>query len=141
MTLQLKTELKGPIFKTVVGRTIRKAGEDAVKELVERGEQLLHEKLRRGPAGLFKSTAEARRGQASTGNYLRNIEGTAENLSGLIHDNEVLYGPWLEGTGSRNSPRSSFKGYSSFRKTAQQLEKEASKILDRHIKRLKRRID
>jgi len=120
---------------------MRRAVEDAVTELVERGEQLLHQKLRRGPAGVFLSTAEAAPGQASTGNYLRNIEGITDNLSGLIHDNEVVYGPWLEGTGSRNAPRTSFKGYASFRKTADQLEKEASNILQRHVKRLKAKID
>jgi len=141
MTLQIQAEATGPIFESKVGHTMRRAVEDAVTELVERGEQLLHQKLRRGPAGVFLSTAEAAPGQASTGNYLRNIEGITDNLSGLIHDNEVVYGPWLEGTGSRNAPRTSFKGYASFRKTADQLEKEASNILQRHVKRLKAKID
>lgn len=28
-----------------------------------------------------------------------------------VHDHDIVYGPWLEGTGSRNSPNSIFPGY------------------------------
>lgn len=31
----------------------------------------------------------------------------------VIHDRGVIYGPWLEGVGSRNSPRTRFPGYHS----------------------------
>jgi hypothetical protein len=34
-----------------------------------------------------------------------------------IHDNGVIYGHWLEGTGSRNAPATIFPGYWSMRDT------------------------
>lgn len=33
----------------------------------------------------------------------------------VVHDSGVIYGPWLEGTGSRNAPVTRFKGYHAFR--------------------------
>lgn len=45
-----------------------------------------------------------------------------------VHDNKVIYGPWLEGTGSRNSPRTRFPGYASFRRATQQVEREAADV-------------
>jgi hypothetical protein len=39
-----------------------------------------------------------------------------------IYDDNVIYGPWLEGVGSRNSPVTRFPGYATFRRTTQQVE-------------------
>lgn len=50
----------------------------------------------------------------------------------LVHDTPVVYGPWLEGVGSRNET-TRFKGHHAFRLIAQQLELEASAIADRTI--------
>lgn len=46
----------------------------------------------------------------------------------LVHDRGIIYGPWLEGTGSRNKT-TRFKGYASFRRATQQLKREAPQIL------------
>lgn len=35
----------------------------------------------------------------------------------MLHDNGVIYGHWLEGTGSKNSPVTRFPGYWSMRDT------------------------
>lgn len=50
----------------------------------------------------------------------------------LVHDTDVVYGPWLEGVGSRNLT-TRFKGYHTFRHIAQQLELQASVIADQVI--------
>ena len=47
----------------------------------------------------------------------------------LVHDRGVIYGPWLEGVGSRNSPVTRFAGYFSFRRAAQTLEQQAPAVL------------
>lgn len=39
-----------------------------------------------------------------------------------VDDSGVIYGPWLEGVGSRNFPRTRFKGYSMFRRAVQYLD-------------------
>lgn len=46
----------------------------------------------------------------------------------LIHDRDVVYGPWLEGVGSRNAT-TRFKGYRALRTAAQQLEAQAPAVL------------
>lgn len=44
---------------------------------------------------------------------------------GVLHDRGIVYGPWLEGVGSRNAT-SRFKGYHMFRRTAQLLQEDVS---------------
>lgn len=46
----------------------------------------------------------------------------------IVHDRDIIYGPWLEGTGSRNAT-TRFKGYASFRRAAQELEGQVDGIL------------
>lgn len=45
----------------------------------------------------------------------------------IIHDQRMIYGPWLEGTGSRNRT-TRFKGYKTFRIITQELRKRADVI-------------
>lgn len=55
-----------------------------------------------------------------------------------VHDNSVIYGHWLEGTGSKN-PVTSFKGYWSMRDTTFRVQSKrgniARKILRQHRSR------
>jgi hypothetical protein len=62
------------------------------------------------PSGRFQSAAPA-------------IQQTGDTMT--VDDGGVIYGPWLEGTGSRNA-RSRFKGYSTFRRMAQKAQERAS---------------
>lgn len=50
----------------------------------------------------------------------------------LIHDSGVRYGPWLEGTSSRNTS-TRFKGYKIFQRTRAWLRKQATPILQQKI--------
>jgi len=56
-----------------------------------------------------------------------------------VHDNRGIYGPWLEGTGSRNRT-TRFKGYRNFRKATQVLQRAAKplahNVISRHIDKL-----
>lgn len=58
-----------------------------------------------------------------TGNYWSNVRtdtlvGVQGTITRTVHDNGVIYGPWLEGTGSRNRT-TRFKGYSTWRRGIQ----------------------
>lgn len=55
-------------------------------------------------------------------------------LTYLVHDRGVIYGPWLEGTGSRNRT-TRFKGYASFRRATQQTKQDAQRIADTVVRR------
>lgn len=52
-----------------------------------------------------------------------------------IWDNYIIYGPWLEGVGSRNFPKTRFRGYASFRKAATALQGRASGTADVSIRK------
>ena len=62
-----------------------------------------------------------------------------QGLNGRIDDNGVVYGPWLEGTSSRNQT-TRFKGYGAFRMTAQWLEKQSDDVLKKNISKAVRRM-
>lgn len=42
-----------------------------------------------------------------------------------VYDDNAVYGPWLEGTGSRNET-TRFKGYASIRRSVQQLDRDSA---------------
>jgi hypothetical protein len=52
----------------------------------------------------------------------------------VVHDRGIVYGPWLEGTSSRNAT-TRFKGYASFRKATQVAQKLAPAIVARVVAR------
>lgn len=47
-----------------------------------------------------------------------------------VTDGGVIYGPWLEGEGSRNAPVTRFAGYHTFRTVAQIIDRDAERIAD-----------
>jgi hypothetical protein len=61
--------------------------------------------------------------------YETQIETRREGATQIVHDNDVIYGSWLEGVGSRNAPVTRFAGYHSFRLATQQLESQAPAVL------------
>jgi hypothetical protein len=57
----------------------------------------------------------------------------------VVHDRDIVYGPWLEGVSSRNS-ETRFKGYAAFRKSRQSLNGDIPRIIspiaDMYIRKL-----
>jgi len=124
MAVTFDVELKGPLFTNAPAKVQEEIGH-GMQRAVEAGEQRLDEMLRPRPAGVYLAV----QGPAgSKGNYRHNVQGKVEsNLHALITDNGVCYGPWLEGVGSRNET-TRFKGYNSFRRTAQWLQDRIADI-------------
>jgi hypothetical protein len=66
---------------------------------------------------------------------------TAERaaLDYVVHDQGVVYGPWLEGTSERNRS-TSFKGHHAWRTARQELERQAqsiaAEVVHRHLPEL-----
>lgn len=56
-----------------------------------------------------------------------------------VDGDDVIYGPWLEGVGSKNQT-TRFKGYFTFRKVAQALEAKSGRIGERIADRETRRL-
>jgi hypothetical protein len=122
---------KGPLFERG-GKIVEDVTNELIQFLLETAEQHLDNMLR-PPPGVYISGK-------STGNYRRHITSTKKHLSGFVWDGNVMYGPWLEGVGSRNKT-SRFKGHFHFRKTQQQIirkdgPKAAKRFTHKLIKRL-----
>jgi hypothetical protein len=95
---------------------------DAVERAgAERAEQLVSERLERvlrNPTGYYQSQIGVRR----------------DGGDWRVDDNNVIYGPWLEGTGSRNRT-TRFKGYATFRHVTQIMERQIQRIGERILPR------
>lgn len=126
------TTRTGPLFDGEFAKAMEEGMHDARHQLADRGEVLVR--------GIF--TARIRQ---PTGRFDRSITQTSESrtyvtgkyaLPVVVEDNATdivvttdlaTYGPWLEGTGSRNLT-TRFKGYHAFREATGQLETEAARI-------------
>ena len=139
MKINAGVTISGPMF-TKGGYIVHAAAQGAISDLVELGTERLDQMLRTRPAGVYLSVQEARKGKASKGHYRKNLHPMVKDLYGRIDDGNVVYGPWLEGTGSRNQT-TRFKGYASFRRTAQFMQKQVPKILQTRIARAIRELN
>lgn len=75
--------------------------------------------------------------QHPTGYYESQItDQTLSPTMHRIHDNNVIYGPWLEGIGSRNYPATRFKGYRTFRIVRARMSAKSRQIVADHLARL-----
>ena len=129
----------GPLFDGSAPGIVREFERRAVQSLIEEGEQELDRRLRPRPAGVYLSVAEAGR-KASKGNYAARIHGEVKSRVGRIDDSRVVYGPWLEGTGTRNQT-TRFKGYHSFRLTTEHLNKNKVKFTEAAARSLVRNLN
>ena len=136
MEISTQTTLKGPFFKKGMKLT-SEFSIDMTKKLIELGEQRLSQTLRPqgieagtnpdNMGGVFKTKQEAGK-NASTGHYRRSVNSEMKGAIGRISDSRVIYGPWLEGVGSRNG--AGFRGYFQFRLTGEYIKKNTDKVKD-----------
>lgn len=133
MKIDVKVATQGPLFTRMAPDQLQKAVQSGIRELVQKGEQRLAEQLRPRPAGVFLSVAQAGEKKASQGHYRRNISSEFKNMSAMIHDGDVEYGPWLEGVSSRNDS-TRFKGYHQYKATSTYLQKISRGIMDAHAR-------
>lgn len=56
-----------------------------------------------------------------------------------VHDHDIVYGPWLEGTGSRNSPNSIFPGYWSEARAKETMKRRRGGIAKRILREYRSR--
>lgn len=70
-----------------------------------------------------------------TGNYEGHVKALRESpTAALVTDFGIdVYNHWLEGTGSRNFPVTTFKGYGSFEKVTELMDGRTEAIVSRHI--------
>jgi hypothetical protein len=108
--------VSGPFFSPgaadIVHDGIDAAEQDIAQEADERVE-FLHHRFFKRPTPLYWVTVHP---MPRDGHWVVTDEGS------------VVYNHWLEGTGSRNSPRTRFPGYRAFRITTQEINNRATQI-------------
>ena len=125
--ISLSVRAHGPVFDGTAARLITDYLQAATKEVSEEGDRLVHAHLKgvlKHPTGYYESQVQTEpRGQTDY----------------AVIDSGVIYGPWLEGTGSRNAT-TRFKGYATFRKMTGQLDRQARsiayRVLDSYVRRM-----
>jgi len=119
MTMTFDVTVSGPLFGGQFPRIIKDISEDARREVgnaaLERVQFILDKNIKH-----------------PTPYYETQIIQQAQGRYEVVHDRGIIYGPWLEGTSSRNSS-TRFKGYASFRKATQDVEALVPGILERVI--------
>lgn len=116
---------RGPLFDGRLEEAIRRGCEDAADSIAQTGHDEVEAYLGthlRHPTGYYESQVRVDRQQDDR----------------VLTDGGVVYGPWLEGVGSRNFPRTRFRGYRTFRTVTQTLDREAGRMtedtLSQHIR-------
>lgn len=115
--LNVSVTQKGPIFDGRADAAVTAFREEATEEIAQEGVNLVRVRLRkvlRNPTGYYESRVQTDRSFTDR----------------AVTDGGVIYGPWLEGTGSRNRT-TRFKGYATFRLTKQELQGVAVNIAER----------
>ncbi len=67
--------------------------------------------------------------------FVNHVEVDQTSDGHIVHADQVIYGPWLEGTSSRNQT-TRFKGYNLFRKAKQDIEARLREIMGPEFDRL-----
>jgi hypothetical protein len=75
--------------------------------------------------------------QHPTGYYESRVQATQETeFRWRVNDGGVVYGPWLEGVGSRNYPATRFRGYRSFEIVRNRMAQRSRAIIDAEVARI-----
>ena len=121
MSFDIEVTLTGPLFSGAAQSVLKDIGHQAQVEVgnaaLERVQYFLDRQIRH-PTPYYETQ------------IIQQTQGQFE----VVHDRGIVYGPWLEGTSSRNSS-TRFKGYASFRKATQDVEQLAPAIVSRVIAR------
>jgi hypothetical protein len=126
--MSISVETRGPLFTPgLAERLSRDAADEWAGDLATLGNVMVRANL----------NAVLR---TQTPYYRTRIAAQKERpLLHKVTDQGVIYGPWLEGVGSRNRT-TRFKGYFTFRRTTQQLAAKAREVGGPIVARLVQRL-
>lgn len=123
----VEVTISGPLFD---GR-----GEAEIRQACDKAEETV--------AGVGASMVQARLSRVlktQTPYYRTRVVARADPPGWKVTDQGVIYGHWLEGTGSRNAPVTIFKGYHTFRIVTAELRGRAKIIVEGVISKLVARL-
>lgn len=115
---------RGPLFDGRTAKALHAYRGEISLRIAEEGEKLIRQRLHvvlKHPTGYYESKIS--------------VDRAGEGYR--VSDGGVIYGPWLEGTGSRNSPVTRFPGYATFRRTKPLVDQRARQIAVQLLARYK----
>ncbi|NED75276.1 hypothetical protein G3I51_23720 [Streptomyces sp. SID9944] len=119
----IEVRAEGPLFDGRAERAVQAACDDARESVAEFAEEhvltLMGGEFRH-PTGYYESQVTTTRVSADVSR---------------VHDDGVVYGPWLEGVGSRNAPATRFPGYRHWRRTKDLVAERGPEIAERTVRR------
>lgn len=121
--MSVNIDMRGPIFDGRAAHEIAAFCDDAREQIAQFGEEhvlTLMGAAFRHPTGYYESRIITERVAAD---------------SSRVHDQGIVYGPWLEGVGSRNSPVTRFPGYWHWKRTKALVAARGPQIADRLLQR------
>lgn len=120
----LKVTLKGPTVEGRAPAIVHLMAEEALKEIADytKFEVLMQlDRVLVNPTGYYESQVKAER-------------VAVDKFS--VNDSNVIYGPWLEGVGSRNRARPGFPGYHTFRTVRSRMASKANAVAEAAVQRM-----
>lgn len=129
--------VSGPLFDGRAEEALDRGVKDIRRKLADKGEQLAREAFSssiRDDHGHFLGSItaieESRAFTTTSGRKSYTMEVNVDPATeSAVTTDLATYGPWLEGTGSRNET-TRFKGYHGFRRAGQELDRQATEIAD-----------
>lgn len=112
--MEVHVNAAGPLFSGQASVMVQRYTDAGGAEVAQWAEAEVHrflEQVLRHPTGYYQSQVRVERVTHDTFN---------------ITDGGVVYGPWLEGVSRRNA-ETRFKGYATFRRVKQRVEKQADR--------------
>lgn len=73
--------------------------------------------------------------RVNSGHYVSLVNVRQDPDGYVLNDGRCVYGPWLEGTGSRNSPNTRFPGYFSQRRALETGQAEIDRLVEPAVSR------
>lgn len=119
MAADVTVRVSGPLFDGRAPAVVAAFLHDAKEEVANQGYADIHHELDRvlrNPTPYYETQIQIERAVADR-----------------VHDGGVIYGPWLEGVGSRNGT-TRFKGYFHWRRVRQALRFKAGGIAERILR-------
>jgi hypothetical protein len=121
--MSIDIDFQGPLFDGRAERAMADACDDARDDIAAYAE----ERVLLGTSMHFKTRTPYYETRITT-------ERVTSEVS-LVHDQGVVYGPWLEGVGSRNYPATRFRGYGHWRAAKQAVELRGPQIAEAAVSR------
>lgn len=120
--------MTGPLYDGKAAAAVDDFLDETSREIADLGQDMVQARLR----SVLKDDTGHYRGKVT-------VDRATSDASWVVTDQGVIYGPWLEGTSSRNKT-TRFKGYGTFRKVRQDLAAKADDVaeknLDRYLERM-----